>query len=78
MVVAPLMRLYLWARDVVPSLNVNFLIDNNRQNGITMLQRLRTCTTFIQWTFRTMFPSDHTKMRISDVATTVEVIETDW
>ena len=57
------MILYLWACDVVPSLNVNFFIDSNRQNDITILQRFRTCTTFIHWMFRTMIPGGHTKNR---------------
>ena len=45
---APLMRLYSWARDVVPSLNVNFLIDERRyayRNSRSVArQRLRNLT----------------------------------
>ena len=63
------------AHDVMPSLNINFLIDNNRQIDITILQQLRVCTTFIQLKFRTMIPSDHTSIPTSYVAMTVEVVE---
>ena len=61
------------ARDVVPSLNVNFLIDNNRQIDITNYNNWGPTRPLSSGYF-VWIPSDHTSTRISSVAMTVEVV----